>query len=336
MLIRHTTSKMPAALRSRHWHEVIASTYFPLDLRFGERDRFNGDLAVWSLGSVSLSRLKSQPLSYERRSQHLQIEREEQYLVTVPALSDVCFHQCGADIRCKPGGFILERGHEPYVFNHAEANDLWVLKVPGEALRGRIRAPDRFSTLQFDATNGVGALFADMLHLIPGRYEQMTAEAHASVGLQLADLLVLALRSDERTLLSGTSAVREAHLARVEQYVRQNLGDPRLGPETVAAACGISVRYLHDLFRDTDKSLGTWIREQRLLAAKQVLEDRTNRQTIADIAYRWGFADHAQFSRLFRSAFEISPSECRHADGRSSAEDRAAARASAAGTTPRP
>jgi AraC-like DNA-binding protein len=310
--ICYSTSDARPEQRSRHWHEVIASTYFPLNLQFRDPSRFGGELSLWNLGSVSLSRLTSEALRYERLPQHLRNEREEQYLVTVPALSEVMFNQCQTEIRCKPGSFILERGHEPYVFGHEQANDLWVLKVPGEALRGRIRAPDRFSTLQFDATGGVGALFVDMLHLIPGRFETMSREAHVSVGQQLVDLLVLALKSDERALFSAASSIREAHLSRIEQYVRQNLADPELSPERVATACGISVRYLHELFRDTNQTLGQWIREQRLIAAKESIEDPHNNQSIADIAYRWGFSDQSQFSRLFRAAFGISPSEHRH------------------------
>ena len=77
------------------------------------------------------------------------------------------FSQCGKDVRCNPGGFILERSHEPYEFSHAEAADLWVMKVEAKALNGRIRQPDRFCSLQFNAAEGAGGLFADMLHLIP-------------------------------------------------------------------------------------------------------------------------------------------------------------------------
>ncbi len=150
-----------------------------------------------------------------------------------------------------------------------------------------------------------------MLHLIPSHFENMTREAHGYLGLQLVDLLVLALKSDERALFSNASAVREAHLSRIEQFVRANLTDQDLGPERVAGACGISIRYLHELFRDTNQTLGQWVREQRLAAARRAIEDRHNNQTIAEIAYRWGFTDQAQFSRLFRAAFGATPSECR-------------------------
>jgi AraC-like DNA-binding protein len=311
MPTHYNTNDVPPEQRSRRWHDVIGSTYFPLNLRFRRPQTFNGALAVWRLGNVSLSRLQSDALTYERLPQHLSTEHAEQYLVTVPVASDVCFSQCQVDLRCKPGAFIFERGHEPYVFGHEEANDLWVLKVPGEALRSRIRAPGRFSTLQFDAKQGVGALFSDMLRLIPSHFVNMSTEAHGALGQQLVDLLVLALKSDERALFSQASAVREAHLSRIEQFVRTHLAEHELSPERAASACTISVRYLHELFRDTNQTFGAWVREQRLSAAKLAIEDRANNQTIAEIAYRWGFSDQAQFSRLFRAAFGATASDYR-------------------------
>ena len=96
----------------------------------------------------------------------------------MPAQSEIFFSQCGKDVRCSSS--ILE-GHEPYEFSHAKA-DLWVLKVEAKALGGRIRQPDRFCSLQFNAAEGAGGLFADMLHLIPPRFDAMSPEAGTSAG----------------------------------------------------------------------------------------------------------------------------------------------------------
>ena len=306
-----TTAKTAVHGRSRHWHDAIASTYFPLDLAFRNPDSFSGDLSVWQLGDVSLSRLTSDALQYRRLPHHFKAERDEHFLVTVPARSEVFFSQCGKDVRCNPGGFILERSHEPYEFSHAEPSDLWVLKVEANALGGRIRQPDRFCSMQFNAADGAGGLFTDMLHLIPGRFDAMTPEVRATVGQQLVDLLVLAVKADERTLTTGNSTVREAHLTRIEAFIRNNLSDCELDPETIARGCGISTRYLHELFRDTNQTLGSWIRDQRLEACREALRDTSNRQTVAEIAYRWGFGDQAQFSRAFKSHFGIPPKEYR-------------------------
>jgi AraC-like DNA-binding protein len=172
--------------------------------------------------------------------------------------------------------------------------------------------------MQFNAVDGAGALFTDMLHLIPRRFDAMTPETRATVGQQLVDLLVLALKADERTLTTGNSSVREAHLTRIESFVRRNLSNSDLDPETIARGCGISSRYLHELFRDTNQTLGSWIRDQRLEACRATLRDPSNRQTVAEIAYRWGFGDQAQFSRTFKAAYGLPPKEFREqAKGRS-------------------
>jgi transcriptional regulator GlxA family with amidase domain len=186
-----------------------------------------------------------------------------------------------------------------------------VLKVTAKALAAHIRAPDRFCSLQFNASGGAGGLFADMLHLIPGRFDAMSEEVRSTVGKQLVDLLVLALKDDERTLTSGASSVREAHLTRIESFVRRHIDDPALDPETIARACGMSTRYLHELFRDTNQTLGSWVREQRLEACAEALRDSGNHQSLAEIAYAQGFSDQAQFSRSFRARYGASPREYR-------------------------
>lgn len=306
-----TTSGIDAARRSSHWTDAIARTYFPLELQFRSPTAFSGQMALWQLGEISLSRHSSEALRYRRLPHHFAAEREEQFLITVPVRSEVFFAQCGKEIRCSPGAFFLERSHEPYEFSHEEAADLWVVKVDAKVLAGRIRAPDRFCSMQFDAANGAGGLFTDILHLIPGRFDAMTPEVRSTVGRQLVDLLALAMKADERTLTSGSSTVREAHLTRIESFVRQNLHDPNLDMEAIARACRISTRYLHELFRDTNQTLGQWIRDQRLEACRAALKDPTNRQTLAEIAYQWGFSDQAQFSRAFKAHVGLSPREFR-------------------------
>ncbi len=306
-----TTRGVDVSGRSRHWHDAIGTAYFPLDLTFRQPERFDGEVTMWQLGGVSLSRLTSDALLYRRLPRHLQAQGAEEFLVTLPAKSEVRFAQGGKEIRANPGAFFIERSHEPYEFSHAEHADLWVMKLSAGMLGGRVRAPDRFCSLEFDATNGANGLFVDMVHLIPARYDAMTEETRATVGRQLVDLLALALQSDERVLTSGASTVRTAHLARIEGFVRRNIDNPDLGPEDVAQGCGISVRYLHELLRDTNQTLGQWIRDQRLAAAHDDLTNPRDTRGIGEIAYARGFSDQAQFSRAFRARYGVTPKEAR-------------------------
>lgn len=306
------TSGVAAEKRSQRWSEIISTTYFPLDLRFSDAARFNGELAIWRLGSVGLSRLSSEALSYRRTRKHLFRDGDEHYLITIPVKTEVNFSQCGKEVICKPGGFILERSDEPYDFGYGSANELWVLKVKESLLKGHILAPDRFCSLQFDASSSIGGVFLDMIKLVPEHYNKLDESARALIGQQLIDLLVLALKNDERVLSSNNSTVREAHLCRIESYIRANITDPCLDPEYIARGCGISLRYLHTLFRDTNQTVNQWVRSQRLELCKEMLDRPSNHQTIAEIAYHWGFNDQAQFSRLFKTAFGMTPREFRN------------------------
>ncbi len=311
MAITITTAGIDPASRSTHWHQSIAETYFPLDLKFRDAGRFDGEIASWSLGSVSLSRLRSEPLMYRRSPKHLINEQHEQLLVTIPARAEIGFSQCGSDVRCGKGSFVLERSYEPYDFYHEQAAELWVLKVDVAALENRVRAPDRFCGMCFDATSGAGGLFSDMVQQIPNRHDTMSDGVQEHVGQQLIDLLALSLTEDERTLNTGRSSVRDAHLHRAESYIYANLYQRDLTPEIIARNCGISVRYLHEIFRDTNQTLGQWIRELRLKAAHEDLAKPENSHSIAEICYRRGFSDQAQFSRLFKQRFGYTPRECR-------------------------
>jgi AraC-like DNA-binding protein len=305
--LRDPTPAGPKLDRAERWRQTVSQAYFPLDLRFSDPAAFSGELTRLSLGEVRLSRLRSEPASYERRRQHISATTDEEYLVTIPVVSAVEFSQLGREVRCAPGGFLIERGHEPYRFLYGSPNDLFVLKVGARTLAERIGAPDRLGASVFDASQGVGRLFATMVAQAQSDAADVDAAGTGVIGRQLLELLGLAIANDPRALASTASSVRAAHLRRAERYIRANLADPDLSPERVAEACGISRRYLHDLFRDMSSTVAQRIRDERLIAARDRLEVAGS-AAIADVAYRFGFSDQAQFSRLFKQAFGQTPS----------------------------
>ena len=103
----------------------------------------------------------------------------------------------------------------------------------------------------------------------------------------------------------------DGNARRLIACLRRHIDDPELGPDEVAAGCGISVRYLHELLRDTNMTLGQWIRDTRLQAAMEDLQNPADRRAIGEIAYARGFTDQAQFSRAFRARFGVTPKEAR-------------------------
>jgi AraC-like DNA-binding protein len=308
-LVAHSTDQIVPGQRSAHWNRVIAETYFPLQLTFRDPAEFSGTLERRQMGNVSLSRLATEPLQYERRPTHISHTHEEEYLVTVPRLSPVEFRQLGRDVRCDPGGFILERGDEPYRFAYGASNELSVLKISKKSLAEKVRDPDRFCARTIDARSGLPALFTSMMHQLHSM--PLSAGRAAEVlGRQMVEVLALALDEGAGDDHQVRTSVRSGHLRRAEQVIRKHLSNPALSPEMVAEACGISKRYLHELFGDTNQTVSQFIRDERLVAARDLISMAPS-LSMAEVSYRFGFCDQAQFSRLFKSKFGQTPSDWR-------------------------
>jgi AraC-like DNA-binding protein len=187
------------------------------------------------------------------------------------------------------------------------------VKIPSATLRSRISSPERLAALCFDSTRGVGALFVDMIRLSAPRLDEMDAVARDLIGKQLLDLLGLSIEADDRVLSGGVSSVRMAHLQRAERFIRANLAMTDLSPKAVAEGCGISVRYLHELFNMQGISVGAYVHRQRLSKCHEALRDPSCRKSIYEIAYQWGYSDQAQFSRRYKAHFGCTPSDTREA-----------------------
>lgn len=303
-----STEETPVRDRAAAWTDAVAAAYFPLELDYRAPERFSGRLRRAEILDLGVSRLVSDPVSYRRRRRHLKTVADADYLITLPRRSAVSFSQLGREVVCAPGGMILERGDEPYRFSYERRTDLLVMKVPRDALAERLREPDRFCATIFDAATGAGALFRAMLAAVLEKGGGVDGPGAVVVRRQLLELLALTIDSAGSGGETGEgSTVRAAHLQRARAVIEARFRDPALTPRMVAEGCGVSLRYLHDLFRDEDDTVSARIRETRLVAARDALAERTDRR-IVDIAYGNGFADHAQFTRLFRQRFGAPPS----------------------------
>jgi AraC-like DNA-binding protein len=305
-----STTNVQIEDRAAQWNAAISDAYFPLQLHFHDPVKFQGKLSGMGLGKVGISRLVSSPVNYERRLRHINYAHDEEYLITIPKSTSVEFRQLGKVVTCDPGGFIVQRGDEPYRFMHENSNDLFVLKVPKSSLAERVRRPDRYCAKVIDATKGCANLFTTMVTQIQLQGLEAKPSSQEIVGKHLLVLLSLALDENPDIEISNSSSVRAAHINRVDHYIRDNLKNPNLSPGLVSTACGISKRYLHDLFRDENTTVSQQIRDQRLIAARDRLAELSE-DNVSDVAYRYGFTDHSQFSRLFKSKFGLSPSEHR-------------------------
>ncbi|WP_417480754.1 helix-turn-helix domain-containing protein, partial [Maricaulis maris] len=130
----------------------------------------------------------------------------------------------------------------------------------------------------------------------------------ACLGSQLMDTLALALMTSAADLPGSEGSVQMARLRSVQQWIEQNLGDPALSLEKVAFANGMSVRYLHQVFKHCEMSASEWIWNRRLQLCYDRLS-RGERRSITSIAFDHGFNSSAHFSTMFRRKYGLAPRE---------------------------
>lgn len=104
----------------------------------------------------------------------------------------------------------------------------------------------------------------------------------------------------------------DRRLADIENYIMMNLTDPDLCHDKVAANCGISPRYLCYLLKANNTSFSELVWKNRLPKARDwLVMSKTRNQPIHEIAYMSGFKSAAHFSRMFKSAYGVTPREFR-------------------------
>lgn len=293
------------------WCTAVSQAYFSLDVEPYNKESFSGSMCRWRLGNVELSRIHCDGLLYRRYDHHLLREIESSLLIAIPKDDTINFVQNDRRTTCKPGGFLVERSDAPYEYWHNGRNRQWVLKVPTAHVRTRLGQSERLGGLAFDAGTGIASFFISSLKTTIRHLEAIDDAARSAAGTHLVELLCLAIMNDQRVLTSNLSSVRAAHLSRAETFIRDHLKDPDLNPGKVAEGCGISLRYLQRLFHETDQSIQSYIRERRLNRCNEELRSKRLGRSISDIAYDWGFADQAQFSKYYRSRFGKTASETR-------------------------
>jgi AraC-like DNA-binding protein len=111
-------------------------------------------------------------------------------------------------------------------------------------------------------------------------------------------------------------AATAASLHALRRAVDANLDNPDLGPEFLLQQAGVSRATLYRLFEPIG-GVREYIRQRRLARAYQMITDPTRvRMRVGSIATHCGFSNDSVFSRAFREAYGLSPSELRDASSR--------------------
>ncbi|MFK4066695.1 AraC family transcriptional regulator [Streptomyces sp. NPDC029674] len=240
---------------------------------------------------------------------------EPYVLLGIHSLGRATLVRRGSAEACLPGDLFACDGAEPFVLEEEGDFELHLVRIPRRALtltdRQVRELGGRAPFTDGTVASLLGPLLRDITGLRPGHAPRTALRLAGAV----ADLVGLLVAEDAVSGPQDGGQDREALMARLRAYVDANLWDRNLTPASVAESQHISIRYLHKLFEGRGSTVGRWIQHRRLEEARRELA-RPGRDdiTVSAVARRWGFASATHFSRSFRAAYGMSPSDWR--DGR--------------------
>jgi AraC-like DNA-binding protein len=307
------TSTIAPKDRMAAWSASVASVFGPFAIsRNGSAD-FHGRLKVRGRGALRFGSLAYQGHNFERRPSDVARLANDYFTLTWPVAGQVRAEQGGEEHWIRPGSLYLFNHAVPYSTVPQVEYQTVGVAFPCAALRRRL--PEALPFYAVPLADGAprGALLMSFVEHLAEGLDRWDEREFAELGERLIDLIALLVVQEGGGAAADTS-VRIAHRERALRYIRAHLADAELAPETVARACGISLSYLHQLFRGSGVSVEELIFAERLEQCRKRLSDpRARHLSVSTIAYQTGFSHPAHFSRSFKRRFGMTPSDARAA-----------------------
>lgn len=223
-----------------------------------------------------------------------------------------------AEIALTPGDICFYDAHRPTALDFPGAFRATVFLAPRTALGLAEPVLHRLNRSPVTRGSRLGTLLSPFLSGLADTAARHGPAVSETLVRDAVNLLVTAAAEQLGGEAAEPCGAELSLLPRILEHIELHLSDADLSPEMIAEAAYISVRYLHKLFQEQGLTVSRWIQRRRLEECRRELLRRGGSQpTIAAVAGRWGFISAPHFSRVFRAAYGMSPSEWRDTAGRS-------------------
>ncbi|MGD9921127.1 MAG: helix-turn-helix transcriptional regulator [Pseudorhodoplanes sp.] len=295
-----------------HLRELVSQRLINLDFQqIGPAPFHSRIRSIVGTPNVRAVRWSHSP-GFTFRDQALVRDGDESLSLVYPENCTITVSHLGQEKRVTPGHSILVR-HDAVGRIGAGGNCRYVaLVLARSAFERATLADNRLLAECWSSHSPALKLLRTYVSLLAVRNEPMADGLAAAAARHVTDLIALAANEvSMRRVDNHDSAIVGARLEIALAGMRKEFRDPGLSALSVAAAQGISPRYLHRLFEQAGIRFTDFVNELRLDAARAALAEKSD-LPIAVLALNTGFSDIAHFNRLFKKRFGMTPSAARN------------------------
>lgn len=317
-MLTWSTESLPPRDRFEHWREERARQLFGVSIELApeKRLRFQGTFTLRRLGDCTLAELQASAYNVRRGPADIARTPSESFCIVQQVAGGGLLVTGGGETPVTAGTIVTGQLDLPYD-NVPAPQDTFacrVLRLPRSRLPQRAPADEPYALQPLPRGPGLPALFAAYLDSFVVQAPHLAGPAAEAAVDTLLHLALLARGAGEPRAATARAAVRMALLDRAYALIERRLHEPGLSPEQIAAALGVSIRQLHNLFEPTGTTFGRHLRARRVARARRTLET-SPRTSVTEAAYASGFDSLSTFFRLFRAAYGCAPGDVRHLGG---------------------
>lgn len=308
----YSTGGMPSSAKVAYWNDVISNVFAPLDTKPAHNE-FDAELHCAKFGRLRLAKATSRAATVRRSKQQVSRADEHRFFLHVQTTGKLIVKQDRHEALLEPGDLVLSDATMPYQLTYDDNCSTLVLIVTEKELRRHLPTPEEMIGVKLSGQKGLSRTNALMLSDV---WEHAQQGFPPDIGSRIADSLldVFATSSMEiKGMAVAEPAIVGARRVQIKRYIEANLRNPELTVRSVAAAFGISPRYLHILFTHENETVSSYVLRRRLEeCGKQLADALWRRRTITEIAFGWGFNNATHFARVFRNRYGTSPRDYRN------------------------
>lgn len=257
---------------------------------------------VWKLMHVSTDAIESR--HDERRS-----TADDDILAVAILSGEHFFEQDGRQQRLSKGHIAFFDPARPHRVSCRGSSV--VLSLPREKLRLEAPLLLHSQAIWSPPESALGGVAIAATQALRREACRMTVQQFDFAAERCADLVIGALAGSIGQA-GQLSQNRSVVLHRMKHFIERHLQDETLNLARIAAAAGVSVRYVNDVFQSDQTSAMRYVWRRRLdNCARDLMSPNWASASVSEIAFRWGFSDSAHFSRAFRKAYGVTPTEWR-------------------------
>ena len=293
-----------------YWNELLSDKVLRMTVQSHTSRAFGGRITGANLGCGRMYHIAAADDQDARHGRTNVAQRGDDAVCLVHMRAGAFRIEAGArEADLVLGDCVLLDSKECFRFRLPERSASLVLRFTSHWLRRWLPHYEDATAIRIAGDGGWGRALSNVLINLEPAWLDGLPLTSSDVADQVGGLLALACG----TTTFGTSHTR-ALLRRMVSLIHERATEPQLTPAAVAAAVGISRRYLHKLLAGDGTTFNTLLYAARLRIATRLLGNpRLHHLTIAEIAISAGFADASHLSRHLRSRHGMSPGAFRAA-----------------------